>query len=69
MNPLNFNSYTYVLNNPLKYADKAGLWVGNKAKVNVINTNIGTLGNGLPTNVINDFRKANGTIHGSPSGF
>jgi RHS repeat-associated protein len=49
-----------------QYADEAGLWIGNKAKVPVINTNIGTLGNGSPTNVINVYRNSNGFIHGSP---
>lgn len=49
-----------------QYADQAGLWIGNKAKVSVLNTNIGTLGNGAPTNVINVYRNSNGFIHGSP---
>ncbi len=49
-----------------RYADEAGLWIGNKAKVPVLNTNIGTLGNGTPTNVINVYRNLKGFIHGSP---
>ena len=49
-----------------QYADDAGLWIGNKAKVPVLNTNIGTLGNGTPTNFINVYRNSNGFIHGSP---
>lgn len=49
-----------------QYADEAGLWIGNKAKVPVLNTNIGTLGNGSPTNVINVYRNSKGFIHGSP---
>jgi len=49
-----------------QYADEAGLWIGNKAKVTVTNTNIGVLANGKHTNVINVYRKPNGTIHGSP---
>jgi hypothetical protein len=49
-----------------QYADEAGLWIGNKAKVTVLNTNIGRLGNGSPTNVINVYRNSNGFIHGSP---
>ncbi|WP_437922399.1 DUF6443 domain-containing protein [Sphingobacterium sp. LRF_L2] len=47
-------------------ADELGLWIGNKAKVTVTNTNIGTLGNGQPTNVINVYRNSKGTIHGAP---
>jgi hypothetical protein len=49
-----------------QYADEAGLWIGNKAKVPVLNTNIGRLGNGSPTNFINVYRNSNGFIHGSP---
>ncbi|MEO6286522.1 MAG: DUF6443 domain-containing protein [Dyadobacter sp.] len=49
-----------------QYADEAGLWIGNKAKVPVINTSIGTLGNGQPTYIINVYRNSNGFIHGSP---
>jgi hypothetical protein len=49
-----------------QYADEAGLWIGNKAKVPVLNTNIGRLGNDSPTNVINVYRNSNGFIHGSP---
>jgi len=51
-----------------QYADEMGLWIGNKAKVQVTNTNIGTLGDGTPTNVINVYRKETGFIHGSPGG-
>ena len=46
-----------------QFADEAGLWIRNKAKVPVSNTNIGTLGNGSPTNVINIYRNSNGFIH------
>ena len=49
-----------------QYADEMGLWIGNKAKVPVKNTNIGTLGNGKPTNIINVYKNSNGSIHGSP---
>jgi hypothetical protein len=50
-----------------EFADKHNLWdQSNKAKVPVLNTNIGTLGNGQPTNVINVYRNKNGTIHGTP---
>ena len=49
-----------------QFADKKGLWIGDKAKVIVSNTNIGTLGNGKPTNVIIVYRNSKGTIHGSP---
>lgn len=49
------------------YADKYNLWIGNKAKVPVINTNIGVLGNnGQPTNFINVYRNSNNFIHGAP---
>jgi len=51
-----------------QYADQNGLWIGNKAKVTVTNTNIGTLGNGAPTNVINVYKNSNGFIHGTPGG-
>lgn len=52
-----------------QYADDAGLWIqnaGTKAKVPVINSNIGTTGLGQPTNIINVYRKPNGMIHGAP---
>jgi hypothetical protein len=49
-----------------QYADEAGLWVGNKAKVKVLNANIGILGNGKPANTVNVYRNSNGFIHGSP---
>lgn len=49
-----------------QHADNVGLWIGNKAKVLVLNTNIGTLGNGKPTNIINVYRNSNGFIHVSP---
>jgi len=49
-----------------QYADVASLWIGNKAKVLVLNTNIGTTGLGKPTNMINIYRKPNGMIHGAP---
>lgn len=51
------------------YADEMGLWIynnGTKAKVSIINTNIGTTGLGQPTNIINIYRKPNGVIHGAP---
>ena len=46
-----------------QYADDAGLWIyngGTKAKVPVLNTNIGATGTGQPTNIINIYRKPNG---------
>lgn len=50
-----------------EHADAAGLWnAQGKAKVQVLNTNIGILGSGEPTNFINIYRKINGLIHGSP---
>ena len=50
-----------------EYADKFKLWDKNgKAKVRVINSNIGTLSNGQPTNYINVYRNTNNAIHGSP---
>ena len=49
-----------------QYADENALWIGNKAKVPVSNTNIGTLGNRTPTNVINVYKNSKGAIHGSP---
>jgi hypothetical protein len=50
------------------YADKYGLWVGNKAKVPVANGIIGSLGDGTPTSWINVYRTATGFVHGSPGG-
>ncbi|MBB6126348.1 DUF6443 domain-containing protein [Mucilaginibacter lappiensis] len=50
-----------------EYADQHGLWEGNKAKVPVDNSNIGTTGiSNTSTNVINVYRNNNGSIHGSP---
>ncbi|WP_255495497.1 RHS repeat-associated core domain-containing protein [Dysgonomonas sp. 521] len=49
-----------------EFADKNNLWLNNKAKVPVTNTNIGTLGNGQPTNIINVYKNSKNTIHGSP---
>ena len=49
-----------------QHADEAGLWINNKAKVTVLNTNIGTLGNGQPTNIINVYRNSREHIHGAP---
>jgi hypothetical protein len=48
------------------YADRAGLWVGSKAKV-VLDRPIGVhAGTGEPTCVLNLYRKENGLIHASP---
>jgi hypothetical protein len=52
-----------------EFADKNKLWIyntGSKAKVPVLNSNIGTTGNGLPTNIINVYRNSNNYIHASP---
>jgi hypothetical protein len=49
-----------------RYADKYNLWIGNKAKIPVLNSNVGTLGNGTPTNFINIYRNSRGFIHGTP---
>ena len=49
-----------------RYADEAGLWINNRAKVPVLNTNIGTTGLSSPTNYINVYRNNNGFIHGTP---
>lgn len=49
-----------------QYADKHNLWKNNRAKVRIKNTNIGTLGNGQPTNYINIYRNNKGFIHGTP---
>jgi hypothetical protein len=62
-----FNANEIVLN-AAQYADDAGLWIynaGTKAKVPVLNSNIGTTGLGNPTNIINIYRKSNGMIHGA----
>lgn len=49
------------------YADDAGLWVGNKAKVFVENGPVGALGTtGELTNWINVYRTRTGFVHGSP---
>lgn len=48
------------------YANKAGLWVGNKAKV-ILNQNIGVhAGTGKLTNVLNLYRTKTGFVHGAP---
>lgn len=50
-----------------RYADKYNLWIGSKAKVPVLNTNVGILGStGQPTNVINVYKNSNNFIHGAP---
>lgn len=48
-----------------EHADALGLWNNNKAKVFVENTGIGTTGLNKPSDVVNVYRNANGTIHGS----
>jgi len=49
------------------YADEAGLWVGNKAKVFVENGPVGALGNtGELTSWINVYRTKTGFVHGAP---
>ena len=48
------------------YADKAGLWVGNKAKV-TLDGPIGVhAGTGKPTNVLNLYRSSTGHVHAAP---
>src|SRR5262249_45416040 len=48
------------------YADEAGLWVGNKAKI-VLDRPIGVHGgSGTPTNVINVYRTDSGYVHAAP---
>jgi len=48
------------------YANKAGLWVGNKAKI-ILDRPIGVhAGTGNPTNVLNVYRTNNGIVHGAP---
>lgn len=49
-----------------QYADDNNLWIANKAKVPVANTNIGTTSNGAPTNYVNVYRTNKGLIHASP---
>jgi hypothetical protein len=49
-----------------QHADTHGLWQGNKAKVPFVQ-DVGTHhATGVPTNVVNVYRRANGTIHISP---
>lgn len=49
------------------YADDAGLWVGNRAKVYVENGPVGALSTtGEPTNWINVYRTNTGFVHGTP---
>lgn len=51
------------------YADEAGLWVNNKAKVFVENGPVGVVGRtGEPTSYLNLYRTKGGYIHGSPGG-
>lgn len=48
------------------YADNAGLWVGNKARI-ILDRPIGVHGSsGELTNVLNIYRNKNGFIHGAP---
>jgi RHS repeat-associated protein len=48
------------------FADQAGLWVGNKAKVE-FSSPVGVhAGTGELTNVVNVYRNANGFVHGAP---
>lgn len=49
------------------YADEAGLWVGNKAKVLVNNGPVGVHGgSGQLTNYVNVYRTKGGYVHGAP---
>jgi hypothetical protein len=49
------------------YADDAGLWVGNKAKVFVEDGPVGVIGRtGESTNWINVYRTRTGMVHGAP---
>jgi hypothetical protein len=49
------------------YADRAGLWIGSKAKVPVANGPVGVHGGtGELTNIINVYRNRNGFVHGAP---
>jgi hypothetical protein len=51
------------------YADKAGLWVNNTAKVFVENGPVGVIGkSGELTNWINVYRTNTGFVHGTPGG-
>jgi hypothetical protein len=51
------------------YADEAGLWVGNKAKVFVENGPVGVLGEtGELTHWLNVYRTETGFVHGAPGG-
>ncbi|MCP4548384.1 MAG: RHS repeat-associated core domain-containing protein, partial [bacterium] len=51
------------------YADEAGLWVRNKAKVFVENEPVGVLGDtGELTHWINVYRTKTGFVHGTPGG-
>jgi hypothetical protein len=48
------------------YADEAGLWVGNKAKV-AFDSDIGVLGRTAErTNVVNIYRTKTGFVQGAP---
>ncbi|MGI9650148.1 RHS repeat domain-containing protein [Chryseobacterium sp. RLHN22] len=52
-----------------QYAEKNNLWIlnnGTKAKIPVLNSNIGRLSNGQPTNFINVYKSKNNLIHGAP---
>ncbi|MCV6630144.1 MAG: hypothetical protein OIF50_09820 [Flavobacteriaceae bacterium] len=48
------------------YADKYGLWNGNKAKVFVKDGVVG-YSNGKPTQWLNIYRTDKGMVHGSPT--
>jgi hypothetical protein len=49
------------------YADTHSLWIGNKAKVPVVNGVVGVLGNsGELTSWINVYRTRTGFVHGAP---
>jgi hypothetical protein len=48
------------------YADEAGLWVGNKAKVTLDNPIGVHAGSGELTNVVNIYRSKSGFVHGAP---
>jgi len=51
------------------FADKAGLWVGNTAKVFAQNGPVGVLGrSGQLTHWINVYRTNTGLVHGAPGG-
>lgn len=52
-----------------QYAEKNNLWIyngGTKAKIPVVNINIGKLSTGQPINFINIYKGKNNLIHGAP---